>query len=76
MKLRIVSHQNYTLYANDIVSEEETKVFYCFLVSCMEEGMRNHLLIHLKVQFQKIQDEIYYSGWWKEYLSETKENKK
>lgn len=76
MKWTIVNSQNSTLYTNVIVSEEEQKVVYCFTTSCMEEGMRVHLLLPLKVQFQKTQDDIYSSGSWKEYLSESKETKK
>lgn len=76
MKWTIVNSQNITLYTNVIISEAEMKTIYCFTISCMEEEMRNHLVEPIKVHFQKTQDELYSSGWWKEYLSETKETKK
>jgi len=76
MKWNILNPQNSELYTNVIVSEEESKPVYGFTVSGLEEGMRNHLFAQLRVQFQKTQEEIYSSGWWKEYLAETKETKK
>ncbi|MBI5676132.1 MAG: hypothetical protein HZC48_09970 [Nitrospirae bacterium] len=78
MKWNILNPQNSKLYTNVIVSEEEQKPVSCFPIttSCLEEGMRNYLLAPLREQFQKTQDEIYSSGWWKEYVAEAKETKK
>lgn len=65
VKWNIVSLDGKNIYMNSITGECLQKKSYSFTSGGIEEDEKNNMLLLIKDQFQKAQDDIYTSGWWK-----------
>jgi len=65
MKWNIVSPDGKIIYVNTITGEGLQKLSFSFTSAGIAEDEKNNMLMLIKDQFQKAQEDIYSSGWWK-----------
>jgi hypothetical protein len=65
IKWNIVSLDGKIIYVNTITGEATPKMSWSFTSAGIEEDERNNMLLIVKDQFRKAQDDLYNSGWWK-----------